>query len=74
MGALSRKHFLDLEFAPKEDLQKIIDTAYTFKDVLDRPIKKYRLLPEKMLSTCSLKTQPEQECHLNLQKKDCPQM
>lgn len=40
MGALSRKHFLDLEFAPKEDMQMIIDTAYTFKDVLDRPIKK----------------------------------
>ena len=47
MGALSRKHFLDLEFAPKEDLQKIIDTAYTFKDVLDRPIKKVPSLTGK---------------------------
>jgi len=40
MGNLSRRHFLDLEFAPQEDLQKIIDTAYTFRQVLDRPIKK----------------------------------
>jgi aspartate carbamoyltransferase catalytic subunit len=47
MGALSRKHFLDLEFAPKEDMQKIIDTAYTFKDVLDRPIKKVPSLTGK---------------------------
>ncbi len=40
MGALSRRHFISLEGAPREDLQKIIDTAYTFKEVLDRPIKK----------------------------------
>ena len=36
-----------MEFAPKEDLQKIIDTAYTFKDVLDRPIKKVPSLTGK---------------------------
>ncbi len=40
MGNLTREHFLDLETAPKQDLQKIIDTAYTFREVLDRPIKK----------------------------------
>ncbi|NOZ07672.1 MAG: aspartate carbamoyltransferase catalytic subunit [FCB group bacterium] len=40
MGNLTREHFLDLETAPRQDLQKIIDTAYTFREVLDRPIKK----------------------------------
>lgn len=40
MGALSRRHFIGLEGAPREDLQKIIDTAYTFREILDRPIKK----------------------------------
>ena len=33
-------HFLGLENFPKDDIQKIIDTAFTFKEVLDRPIKK----------------------------------
>ncbi len=47
MGALTRKHFIDLETAPVSDLQKIIDTAYTFKDVLDRPIKKVPSLTGK---------------------------
>ena len=34
------EHFLGLENFPKDDIQKIIDTAFTFKEVLDRPIKK----------------------------------
>ena len=34
------KHFLGLENFPRDDIQKIIDTAFTFKEVLDRPIKK----------------------------------
>ena len=34
------KHFLGLENFPRKDIQKIIDTAFEFKDVLNRPIKK----------------------------------
>jgi len=34
------KHFLGLENFPRGDIQKIIDTAFEFKDVLNRPIKK----------------------------------
>ena len=34
------KHFLGLENFPKKDIQKIIDTAFEFKEVLNRPIKK----------------------------------
>ena len=34
------EHFLGLENFAKDDIQKIIDTSFNFKEVLDRPIKK----------------------------------
>ena len=37
---LSTRHLLQLEGAPKEDLNLILDTAETFREILDRPIKK----------------------------------
>ena len=37
---LKDKHLLKLEDYPKEDIQNIIDTAFSFREVLDRPIKK----------------------------------
>ena len=37
---LKNKHLLGLKNYPGEDIQKIIDTAYHFKTVLQRPIKK----------------------------------
>jgi len=37
---LKNKHLLGLKDYPAEDIQKIIDTAYHFKTVLNRPIKK----------------------------------
>ena len=37
---LKHKHLLKLENYPKEDIQNIIDTAFKFREVLDRPIKK----------------------------------
>jgi aspartate carbamoyltransferase catalytic subunit len=37
---LNHKHFLGLENFPREDIQNIIDTAFNFREVLDRPIKK----------------------------------
>ncbi|MDA3859768.1 MAG: aspartate carbamoyltransferase catalytic subunit [Melioribacteraceae bacterium] len=37
---LSSKHLLGLNGVPKEDIQLILDTAITFREVLDRPIKK----------------------------------
>ena len=36
----NHNHFLGLYDFPKEDIQKIIDTAFEFKEVLNRPIKK----------------------------------
>ena len=37
---LQQKHLLGLEGYPREDIQTIIDTAFNFREVLDRPIKK----------------------------------
>tara|TARA_Y100001978_G_scaffold76000_2_gene68172 strand:+ start:1402 stop:2340 length:939 start_codon:yes stop_codon:yes gene_type:complete len=40
MGQLSQKHFIGIEDHNVNDLQKIIDTAYIFREILERPIKK----------------------------------
>ena len=40
MGALLNKHLIGLENTPAEDIQKLIDTGFIFREVLDRPIKK----------------------------------
>ena len=37
---LKQKHLLGLEDYPAMDIQTIIDTAFNFREVLDRPIKK----------------------------------
>ena len=38
--SLSSKHLLGLHEVPKKDIQLILDTAKTFREVLERPIKK----------------------------------
>lgn len=38
--SLSSRHLLGLNGVPKEDIQTILDTARTFREVLERPIKK----------------------------------
>ncbi len=40
MSRLSSRHLLGLEGTPREDIEKILDTARTFREVLDRRIKK----------------------------------
>ena len=37
---LQNKHFLGLEDYPREDIKSILDMAFKFREVLDRPIKK----------------------------------
>ena len=46
---LSSKHLLGLQGVPKEDIQLILDTANTFREVLDRPIKKVPTLQGKTI-------------------------
>lgn len=40
MSQLSSRHLLGLEGVPKQDIQLILDTAESFREVLDRTIKK----------------------------------
>ncbi|OIO22981.1 MAG: aspartate carbamoyltransferase [Ignavibacteria bacterium CG_4_8_14_3_um_filter_37_9] len=44
---LSSRHLLGLETTPKEDIKLILDTATTFKEVLERPIKRVPTLQGK---------------------------
>jgi len=46
---LSIKHLIGLEGVPKEDLSIIFDTAFSFREVLDRPIKKVPTLKGKTI-------------------------
>jgi aspartate carbamoyltransferase catalytic subunit len=46
---LSSRHLLGLCGVPKEDIQLILDTAVTFREVLDRPIKKVPTLQGKTM-------------------------
>ena len=46
---LSSKHLLGLHGVPKEDIQLILDTAHTFREILDRPIKKVPTLQGKTI-------------------------
>lgn len=45
--SLSSRHLLGLYGVPKEDIQLILDTATTFREVLERPIKKVPTLQGK---------------------------
>ncbi len=44
---LSSRHLLGLQGVPKEDIQLILDTAVTFREVLERPIKRVPTLQGK---------------------------
>lgn len=46
---LSSRHLLGLQGVPKEDIELILDTAHTFKEVLARPIKKVPTLQGKTI-------------------------
>jgi aspartate carbamoyltransferase catalytic subunit len=46
---LISRHLLGLEGMPKEDIQLILDTAITFREVLERPIKKVPTLQGKTI-------------------------
>lgn len=47
--SLSSRHLLGLNGVPKEDIQMILDTATTFREVLERPIKKVPTLQGKTI-------------------------
>ncbi|MBA4250535.1 MAG: aspartate carbamoyltransferase [Chlorobiaceae bacterium] len=49
MMPLSSRHLLGLHNVPKEDINLILDTAKTFKEILERPIKKVPTLQGKTI-------------------------
>ncbi len=53
-------HLLGLKDYPEDDIQTIIDTGFRFKEVLDRPIKKFPHFKEKLSSIFFCKIQLEQ--------------
>ena len=46
---LSSRHLIGLQGVPREDIQLILDTATTFREVLERPIKKVPTLQGKTI-------------------------
>ena len=46
---MKHKHLLDLENFPANDIEKIIETSFSFKEILDRPIKKVPSLQGKTI-------------------------
>ena len=46
---LNSRHLLGLQGVPKEDIQLILDTAHTFREILERPIKKVPTLQGKTI-------------------------
>ena len=40
MSSLDNKHLLGLEHISANDIQLLINTGFTFREILDRPIKK----------------------------------
>ena len=47
MKKISTKHLLGLEHISKDDIETIIDVGFTFREVLERPIKKVPVLNGK---------------------------
>ncbi len=47
--ALSSRHLLRLQGIPKEDINQILDAAISFKEILNRPIKKVPTLQGKTI-------------------------
>ncbi len=47
--ALKNRHLLGLDGVPREDIEQMLDTAISFKEVLERPIKKVPPLQGKTI-------------------------
>ena len=70
MKTLSVDHLLGIKYLKEDDLHLIFETAYHFKEVINRPIKKYLAYAMLLLPISFLKIPPERNCRLNLLKSD----
>jgi len=58
---LKSKHLIGLEHFPISDLNKIIDTSFKFKEILNTESRKSILLKGKTLLICFLRILQEQK-------------
>ena len=66
---MKHKHLLGLEEYPAEDIQTIIDTAFSFREVLERPIKKVPSLQGKTIVNLFFENSPRTRISFELAQK-----
>ena len=66
---MKNKHLLGLENYPAQDIQTIIDTAFSFKEVLERPIKKVPSLQGKTIVNLFFENSTRTRISLELAQK-----
>ena len=69
MGFLKNRHLLSLADVPAEDIQTILDTAFSFREVLDRPIKKVPTLRGKTVVNLFLESSTRTRISFELAQK-----
>ena len=74
MAGLSTRHLLGIKYITPDDINLIFETADTFKEVLNRPIKKVPSLRDITIANLFLKIRLELECPLNWLKNALPLM
>ena len=66
MSALTVNHLLGIRYLAQEDIELIFKTADTFKEILNRPIKKVPSLRDvtiaNLFMSIFLKLQPNSSC------------
>lgn len=70
----NKKDLLGLEDLSREEIEIILETARSFKEVSARPVKKVPALRGKTVVNLFLSRVPEQKHPLNLQQNDFPRM
>lgn len=69
MSELSVDHLLGIKYLKKEDIDLIFATADHFKEVINRPIKKFLRFEILRSPICFLKTAPVPDYLLNWLKR-----
>lgn len=67
---LSTRHLLGIRDLDPQDIQKILDTAQQFKEVLQRPIKKVPSLRDITIVNLFYENSTRTRISLNLRKND----
>ena len=67
--SLSSKHILDLQSMPKEDIELILDTAESQKEILGRNVKKVPILRGKSICTFFIENSTRTKCSFEIAAK-----